>query len=237
MELKKNPESNLEKKRFLFLQFGLLLSVGLMFSAFEWRTYSEIGTGWSLDDLEEEVFLDLDFEEIIKETPVRPEVPELKIKKVNLFEKLEIIDSDIFEEKDISEIDFDNMDFEMEEEGYESGFKKPDLNKTYLHGELSFNPKFGRRSTDLDSYINNNVRIPTSMKQLPNNTQILIHFTVNKKGEVIDIEVEQANKFDYRLVRNLKSLFSNMPNWVPGMYGTVPVNVRMEQPITIEIRS
>ena len=39
MELKKNPEADLQKKSGLFLNIGLCLSLILVITAFEWRFY------------------------------------------------------------------------------------------------------------------------------------------------------------------------------------------------------
>ena len=39
MDLKKNPEVNLEHKKGLFLQIGLVVSLLLVLAAFEYRSY------------------------------------------------------------------------------------------------------------------------------------------------------------------------------------------------------
>ena len=58
MQLKKNPESDLERKRGLFLQLGLVISLLIVLIAFEYKSYEKsdfnLGT-LNLDDLEEEI--------------------------------------------------------------------------------------------------------------------------------------------------------------------------------------
>ena len=59
MELKKNPEVDLEKKSGLFLNIGLCLSLLLVITAFEWRFYdrgSAMDLGNIDDDFEEEPY-------------------------------------------------------------------------------------------------------------------------------------------------------------------------------------
>jgi protein TonB len=62
MEPKKNPKVDLEKKRGLFMQIGLALSLLIVLGAFEYRSYEKVIT--SLGDL----VLDADFEEEIENT-------------------------------------------------------------------------------------------------------------------------------------------------------------------------
>ena len=41
MEPKKNPKKDLNRKRTLFLQIGLVISLTIVFVAFEWKTYEK----------------------------------------------------------------------------------------------------------------------------------------------------------------------------------------------------
>ena len=54
MEPKKNPEVNLERKRGLFLQIGLVIALLVVLGAFEYKTYEKVAYNLgalSLDDL------------------------------------------------------------------------------------------------------------------------------------------------------------------------------------------
>ena len=62
MEPKKNPKVDLEKKRGLFMQIGLVVSLLIVLGAFEYRTYEKVVS--SLGDL----VLDAEFEEEIENT-------------------------------------------------------------------------------------------------------------------------------------------------------------------------
>ena len=50
MELKKNPKADLESKRQIFLQIGLILSLSITVFAYEFKTYDKIAT----DDIKED---------------------------------------------------------------------------------------------------------------------------------------------------------------------------------------
>ena len=58
MKAKKNPEISIEKKKGLFFQIGLVISLLIVFVAFEYKSYdkTEYNLGsLNLDDLEEEI--------------------------------------------------------------------------------------------------------------------------------------------------------------------------------------
>ena len=78
MESKKNPEVNLERKRGLFLQIGLVIALLVVLGAFEYKTYEKVAYNLgalNLDDLEEEI-IPITKQEI-KPPPPPPPPPEI----------------------------------------------------------------------------------------------------------------------------------------------------------------
>ena len=47
MELKKNPQADLSKKSGLFLSIGLVVSLLVVITAFEWKFYDELVLEWN----------------------------------------------------------------------------------------------------------------------------------------------------------------------------------------------
>ena len=62
MQPKKNPKVDLEKKRGLFMQIGLILSLLIILGVFEFRTYEKVVASLR------ELVLDAEFEEEIENT-------------------------------------------------------------------------------------------------------------------------------------------------------------------------
>ena len=92
MEPKKNPEVNLERKRGLFLQIGLVIALLVVLGAFEYKTYEKIVYNLgalSLDDLEEEI-IPITKQEV-KPPPPPPPPPEI----------IEIVEDDVIIEDEI----------------------------------------------------------------------------------------------------------------------------------------
>ena len=117
MEIKKNPEVDLEKKRSLFLLAGYVLALAVVLTAFEWKTFevnlSDLGK-LSVDDLEEEI-IPITEQEIKPPPPPPPPppAPEIEIVEddVEIEEEVEIMDVEADQETEIVEV------VEEEEEG------------------------------------------------------------------------------------------------------------------------
>ena len=111
MEIKKNPNADLDKKSGLFLNIGLCVSLLLVITAFEWRFYDR-GAGMDLGTIED------DFEDLMEIPPTeqppppppviqQPEIIEVPDEE-EIEEEIEIeIDVEITEETVIEEIIFE----------------------------------------------------------------------------------------------------------------------------------
>ena len=58
MEQKKHPHADLEKKKTLFLQIGLIATLAIVWFALEWKSYDQVAFSLgslNMDDIEEEI--------------------------------------------------------------------------------------------------------------------------------------------------------------------------------------
>ena len=114
MQNRKSFKADLENKKGLFLQIGLVLALASVWTAFEWKTYKD-GPG-SLGDLE----MTMDDEEVLvtqRNTPPPPPPPPAPPEVLNIveddkvdidelkMESTEISDDDVFE---LMEVDVDD---------------------------------------------------------------------------------------------------------------------------------
>ena len=130
MELKKNPEVSLEKKKGLFFQIGLIITLVIVFVAFEWKSYEKVNYDLgqlNLDDLEEEI-IPITKQEIKPPPPPPPppEVIEIVEDEVEIEEELEIEDT---------ESDEDEM-IEIEEESDDEFFMVVENMPEFPGGDL-----------------------------------------------------------------------------------------------------
>ena len=236
MEVKKSKKASLEKKRIIFFQIGLIFSISLVFSAFEWRSYDYLPDDLGSMELDEEEVIEIEMDEVFR--PVKKmKQPKPKVKILRLMDIMPVdIDFDTGEDDDLDLNDIDDMDFDGDDEesvGYDGG--KLDLNKTFSVLELGEQPSFGRRPTDLKAYINNNLKFPASITNSPGQYEVEVEFVVEKDGSLSNIKVVNADGLDYALVKRVKDLVKTMPNWNPGKYGSQEVRALVVQPIKIKI--
>ena len=71
MEAKKSPKADLESKKTIFMQIGLIIALAVVFVAFEWKTYEK-----TVEDMGKREVMDVPEEIIpITEQKVKPPPP------------------------------------------------------------------------------------------------------------------------------------------------------------------
>ena len=112
MEIKKSSKANLENKRVLFVEIGLIIILAVILAAFEYKTYDK---SVSLITAEVQQIIEEEQIPITMETPPPPpEIPQAPV----LSDAIEIVDDDITIEEDIIIDTEDDKDFAIEIRDY-----------------------------------------------------------------------------------------------------------------------
>lgn len=216
MELKKNPEVSLEKKKALFFQVGLVVTLVIVFIAFEWKSYDKVNYDLgqlNLDDLEEEI-IPITKQEIKPPPPPPPppEVIEIVEDEVEIEEELEIEDT---------ESDEDEM-IEIEEESDDEFFMVVENMPEFPGGDLG-----------LMKYIQKNVKYPPIAKEYNITGKVYVSFIVDKSGSVTNVKIVRGvdKNLDAEALRVVKSL----PKYKPGKQRGKPVRVMFTIPINFTL--
>ena len=113
MQPKKHPEADLEKKKGLFIQIGLIFALAIVWIALEWRNYEtnafDLGA-LMMEDIEEEIIPITERE--IKPPPPPPPVEELIIveDEEEIEEELEVEDMEVDEDTEIEIIEEESIE-------------------------------------------------------------------------------------------------------------------------------
>ena len=217
MEPKKNPEISLEKKKGLFFQIGLVVTLVIVLGAFEWKSYEKVDYNLgqlNLDDLEEEI-IPITRQEITPPPPPPPP-PEVIVIVEDIVEivdeaKIETTESD--EKVAVIEIEKENEDeFFMVE-------KKM--------------PEFPGGDLGLMKYIQKNVKYPPIAKEYNITGKVYVSFIVDKSGSVTDVKIVRGvdKSLDAEAVRVVKSL----PKYKPGKQRGKAVRVMFTIPINFTL--
>jgi len=215
MEPKKNPEVNLERKKGLFLQIGLVIALLVVLGAFEYKTYEKIAYNLgalNLDDLEEEI-IPITKQEL-KPPPPPPPPPEI----------IEIVEDDVIIEDEIeidSESD-DDEEIEIIEEDDDEFFMVVENMPIFPGGDLG-----------LMKYIQKHVKYPAIAKEYNITGKVYVSFIVDKSGSVTNVKIVRGvdKNLDAEAVRVVKSL----PKYKPGKQRGKSVRVMFTIPINFTL--
>jgi len=216
MEPKKNPEVNLERKRGLFLQIGLVIALLVVLGAFEYKTYEKIAYNLgalSLDDLEEEI-IPITKQEVKPPPPPPPppEIIEIVEDDVIIEDEIEIEDTESDEDEEIEIIEEDDDEFFMVVENM---------------------PIFPGGDLGLMKYIQKHVKYPAIAKEYNITGKVYVSFIVDKSGSVTNVKIVRGvdKNLDAEAVRVVKSL----PKYKPGKQRGKSVRVMFTIPINFTL--
>ncbi|MBM3436067.1 MAG: TonB family protein [Bacteroidetes bacterium] len=225
MEVKKSKGANLESKRILFLQIGLVVSLCFTLAAFEWT----MEKSYSMDKLFSNTRYEI--EEIVKITvqeDTKPIIPVPKVQPVNF----SVIDNEKAE--DIIEIDFtdpedteNSLDLikidEPEDEPEDNGF----------FTVVEEQPSFPGGYAALLKYIKDHLDYPQTAREIGLAGTVYVSFIVWKDGSIRNVVLQRGigGGCDEAALH----VIENMPSWIPGKQRTVPVNVQMVLPVKFQL--
>ncbi len=214
MEPKKNPDISLEKKKGLFFQIGLVITLVIVLGAFEWKSYDKVAYNLgqlNLDDLEEEI-IPITKQEVKPPPPPPPEVIEIVEDDVEIEDEIEIEDTESDEDVEI----------EIEEEDDEEFFMVVENMPEFPGGDLG-----------LMKYIQKNVKYPAIAKEYNITGKVYVSFIVDKKGSVTNVKIVRGvdKNLDAEAMRVVKSL----PKYKPGKQRGKSVRVMFTIPINFTL--
>lgn len=227
MENKKTKKADLEGKRGIFLQFGLVIVLSVILIAFEWtsRPQLESSLGELADlDLEEEI-IPITRQQEVKPPPPPP--PPTVTEVLNIVEDdVEIEDELIIEDAEADQtMEIEIVEFEEEEEVAEEEvfFIVEDM------------PSFqGKGMEGFREWISRNLRYPEIAAENGISGKVFVQFAVNSKGQVVDAIVVRG--VDPALDKEAIRVVMSSPQWDPGKQRGKPVKVQFTFPINFVLQ-
>ena len=228
MEIKKSPKADLENKKSLFLEIGLVIALALAGTAFaiSSKPEPEPYTPPKQDVREQEFEMD----RTIQQQEQQPE--QQKAKTQVLADVLTIVSNDtkidtpdLLFSDDAS--DFDDFEFEVEEVVEqiveEEIFVTAEEMPTFQGGDLS---KFR-------NWVQSNVKYPQIALENGIQGNVVIKFVVEKDGKLSNIQVLQSP--DKTLADAAVQVLQKSPKWKPGKQRNKPVRVTYTLPVSFKI--
>ena len=225
MDAKKSKKVDLREKRGLFFQIGMVVSLAIVFTAFQWTSKDNLV---NYSGLKSELNMDFESEWL----PLPTERKEQEVPKIKVVDVIDIVDDktenipDIIIEETEGDLDAIITIVAMEPEEID----KTEPETFWIVEEMPSYPG-GNRQLLID--IMSRVKYPEIAKQNGIQGKVFIEFVVNKKGIVDKVKVSRSvdSSLDEEAMRVIKTL----SGWTPGMQRGKAVNVSFTVPINFRL--
>lgn len=223
MELKKSPKADLQKRKGMFLEIGLAVSLALMIAMFG---ISQSEKTVEIPDMDlgviEEEIIDVTVQD---ETPPPPEPTQRNIQVVS--DIINVVKDDTKIDVDLTFDEFDD-DFVIPPPPPPAAEESTDVDEPFLKVETM--PKFqGGNELDFRNWVQGNVRYPAIAAENGIQGRVIVQFVVERDGSVGDIQVLSSP--DRSLSDAAISTIHRAPKWEPGRQRTQTVRVKFIIPI------
>ena len=217
MEVKKSPKADLERRKGIFFEIGLVAALAILFLAFEWKVSTNVEEEFMTvaePTMEEEVIPIT--QQMLKPPPPPPPAPKL----TDLIDIVED-DTDIEEQLEIEDVEADVENREVQNYDYDGEYDPDATGEDDVFVTVEDMPVFP--GGDITKWINKHVKYPMIAQENGVQGKVIVQFVVGKDGTVGDIKVVRGvdSSLDQEAVRVIKS----MPKWKPGKQRGTAVKV------------
>ena len=224
MEEKKSPKANLENKRLMFTQIGLIISLALAWVVFEIKSYDKrelSDVGRTVEVVEEEMV------EITKQEqkPQPVEVPKTTTQIQVVEDDVEVEDVEINAEVDQNEVIEEYVAPEIEEE---------EVVEQEIFQIVEEMPEYPGGLTKLTEYLASNIKYPQMARESGIQGRVFVNFVVEPDGSVSNVKVLRSlgGGCDEEAMRVVKK----MPKWKPGKQRGKAVRVSYILPVNFKLQ-
>ena len=223
MEVKKSPQADLENKKNIFLEIGLMLALGTILFAFEWKVSGRQPADFRYRDEIEMVPITM----MHQITPPPPPAPKP-------FDLLEIVDEidPLSDDLDIIDADDESNNkesFDLNNLNYDEEYDTDEVIAFVPSEDMPVFPE------NIQKWLSKHVKYPQIALENGVQGKVFVQFVVEKDGSVSNIKVVRG--VDASLDKEAVRVVSVMPKWKPGKQRGKAVRVAYTLPIAFQIGS
>ena len=230
MELKKSPKADLQNKKLLFLEIGLVISLSITLLAFNWTTSDVKKSNLEDNAVAEEV------EEVMITEPLEtPPPPPVEVPEIAFSDQIDIVDDDI-EVEDIIIDSEDDDEFEITIMDYQEEVVEDVVEEEAIPFQLvEEKPSFqGGDANQFSNWVNQRLVYPEIAKENGVQGRVTLQFTVEKDGSITKVKVLRG--VDPSLDKEAVRVVSMSPKWKPGKQRDRAVPVTYTFPVIFQLR-
>jgi protein TonB len=221
MENKKTEKADLENKKAIFFQVGLVLVLGLTLFAFEWKTYDikiVDQNSRKATEVMEEIVLQTQ-----QNTPPPPPPPQQQNTVLEIVENDEVIENEV------------SIDAEADEKTVVEEYHAPtvtdekEVEEAEIFTVVEESPSFPGGDEARIKFLQENIKYPTMARESGIQGTVYVTFVVEKGGNVSDVKILRGigGGCDEEAIRVIRA----MPKWNPGKQRGKSVRVQFNMPI------
>jgi protein TonB len=230
MKTKKSSKADLENKRVLFVEIGLVVALAVVLGAFEYKTY-EKNVSMITADLQQ-VIEEEQIPITMETPPPPPEIPKTPV----LSDAIEIVDDDIIIEEDIFIETEDDASFAVEIRDYinydeEETVEEEEIPLAIVEEKPSF---MGGDENTFTKWVHERIIYPEIAKENGVQGRVVLSFIVDADGYVKNVTVLRG--VDPSIDKEAVRVVSSSPRWKPGRQRDRNVRVRYNFPLNFQLR-
>lgn len=228
MEAKKSKKADLEKKKGLFLEIGLVSILAIVLVAFNLRSTEKKDSGLKATMVNNEIQ-----EEVLNtQEEQKPPEPEPEQQQPEVVTEVKVIDNDAESSNELNTAELFDENRPIEEvhvEVKEEKEEEEEMIYTFVEEDASF---VGGEEA-LYAYLNKNLQYPELARESNITGTVVIKFVVEKDGSITKASILReigggCGKEALRVVKN-------MPKWKPGKQGGRAVRSEFTLPVQFEL--
>ena len=227
MEVKKSPKADLENKKGLYLEIGLVVILALSIFALNFKNYDndkvEISQRTVLDEMEETVI------QTAEDTPPPPppETPEVTT-------ELTIVEDDAVIENELGIVDMSEKNAVNEEVVQVVVEEEVEEVEEEIFTVVENDPEFPGGMEALYKYLQTSIKYPTIAKENNITGRVYVTFVVEKDGSIANPRIlrDIGGGCGQEAIRVVKA----MPKWKPGKQRGKAVRVQFNLPVSFNLQ-
>ena len=227
MEVKKSPKADLEKKKGLYLEIGLVVILALSIFALNFKNYDndkvEISQRTVLDEMEETVI------QTAEDTPPPPppETPEVTT-------ELTIVEDDAVIENELGIVDMSEKNAVNEEVVQVVVEEEVEEVEEEIFTVVENDPEFPGGMEALYKYLLTSIKYPTIAKENNITGRVYVTFVVEKDGSIANPRIlrDIGGGCGQEAIRVVNA----MPKWKPGKQRGKAVRVQFNLPVSFNLQ-
>ncbi len=225
MEIKKSPRVDLEKKRTLFIQIGLLVALSTVLFAFELKQYDKQSMILTNN------MAKTDLEETIMQTERQQELPPPPSAAITTM--LEIVDNQT-EILDEIEINIEVNKTTLLQDYTPTGTKEDEKEEEIIYQVVEEQASFKGGYESMLEFLGKNLKYPQTAIDARIEGVVFVQFVVEKDGSITAVEIRQSSLGGGCEEAAMEAV-KKMPKWNPGKQRNRPVRSIFILPVQFQL--